>query len=83
MVLDAEGGPRMTTVYVKPACVQCDATKRMMDRLSIDYEVVDITQDPDALEKIISLGFTSAPVVMADEGSWSGFNPDKIASLAA
>jgi glutaredoxin-like protein NrdH len=55
----------------------------MMDRLSIDYEVVDITQDSGALEKILSLGFTSAPVVISDDESWSGFNPDKVAALAA
>ena len=27
----------MVTVYTKPSCVQCDATKRMMDKLKIEY----------------------------------------------
>ena len=31
----------MITVYTKPACVQCEATKRMMDKLSIDYDTID------------------------------------------
>lgn len=73
----------MTTVYVKPACVQCDATKKLMDRLGIQYEVVDITQDQDALDKILSMGFKSAPVVITDNDAWSGFNPDKVGQLAA
>jgi len=30
-----------------------------------------------------SLGYMQAPVVVTDDGHWSGFRPDKIASLAA
>lgn len=73
----------MTTVYVKPACVQCDATKRLMDKLGIEYDVVDITQDSEALEKVLGMGFKSAPVVITDGDAWSGFNPDKVGQLAA
>jgi glutaredoxin-like protein NrdH len=73
----------MTTVYTKPACVQCDMTKRYMDKNGITYNTVDITQDPEALEMIMSLGFTSAPVVMSSAGNWAGFQPEKISLLAA
>ena len=73
----------MTTVYTKPACVQCDMTKRYMDKNGIAYTTVDITQDPDALEMILGMGFQSAPVVISDKGSWAGFQPDKINLLAA
>jgi hypothetical protein len=30
---------------------------------------------------IISKGFKSAPVVITDNDSWAGFNPDKISEL--
>ncbi len=69
------------TVYTKPNCVQCDATKRLMDKLDIAYSTVDITQDTEAFDKIVSMGFKAAPVVITDDGSWSGFNPDKINGL--
>jgi len=72
----------MVTVYTKPACVQCEATKRMMDKLNIKYDTVDITLDKDAFDMVISKGFKSAPVVITDSDSWSGFNPDKISGLA-
>lgn len=72
----------MITVYTKPSCVQCEATKRMMDKLKIKYSTVDITVDAEAFEMIISKGFKSAPVVIAGNDSWSGFNPDKISGLA-
>ena len=73
----------MTTVYTKDNCVQCDMTKRLMDKVGIEYDVVNISQNPEALDKLIELGYRAAPVVITDEDSWAGFNPDKIANLAA
>lgn len=73
----------MITVYTKPSCVQCDATKRMMDKLKIEYSTVDITIDKEAFDMIISKGFKAAPVVITDNDAWSGFNPDKISELAS
>ena len=73
----------MTTVYTKPSCVQCDMTKRKLDRIGVEYETVDITEDSAAMEMVLGMGFKSAPVVITDTDSWAGFNPDKINSLAA
>jgi glutaredoxin-like protein NrdH len=73
----------MVTVYTKPSCVQCDATKRMMDKLKIEYTTIDITVDTEAFDMIVAKGFKSAPVVITDDDSWAGFNPDKISELAA
>lgn len=74
----------MTTVYTKPNCVQCNMTKRHMDKIGVEYTTVDITEDPAALDKLIEMGYKAAPVVMTADGqSWSGFNPDKINELAA
>ncbi|ORC22088.1 MULTISPECIES: glutaredoxin-like protein NrdH [Rothia] len=71
------------TVYTKPACVQCNMTYRALDKLGVEYSTVDITKDPEALELIKSMGYLQAPVVIAGEDHWSGFQPDKINSLAA
>ncbi|GED11318.1 glutaredoxin-like protein NrdH [Cellulosimicrobium cellulans] len=71
------------TVYSKPACVQCDATYRALDRKGIEYTVVDISTDVDALEQVRALGYLQAPVVVAGEESWSGFRPDQITALSA
>jgi glutaredoxin-like protein NrdH len=71
----------MITVYTKPSCVQCDATKRLMDKLKIEYSTVDITVDTDAFDMLIAKGFKSAPVVITDNDSWAGFQPEKISDL--
>ncbi|WP_295016067.1 glutaredoxin-like protein NrdH [uncultured Micrococcus sp.] len=70
------------TVYTKPACVQCNATYRALDKKGIAYDVVDMSQDPEALERVRGLGFMQAPVVVTETDSWSGFRPDKINALA-
>jgi glutaredoxin-like protein NrdH len=71
------------TVFSKPACVQCDATYRQLNKLGLDYTIVDITQDSDALASVRALGYQQAPVVFAGGDHWSGFRPDKIKALAA
>lgn len=71
------------TVYSKPACVQCDATYRALDKKGIDYTVVDISADVEALDLVRGMGYLQAPVVVAGEDHWSGFRPDQIARLAA
>jgi glutaredoxin-like protein NrdH len=74
---------KKVTVYTKPACVQCDMTKKMLDKNNIEYSTVDITEDISAFEMIKSMGFMSAPVVITDTDSWAGFQPDKITNIAA
>ncbi|CAM3275885.1 redoxin NrdH [Williamsia muralis] len=71
------------TVYTKPACVQCNATYKALDKNGIAYEVVDITESTQAREYVMSLGYLQAPVVVAGDDHWSGFRPDRIKALAA
>jgi glutaredoxin-like protein NrdH len=68
----------MVTVYTKPNCVQCNMTKKYLDDRKVEYSTVDITQDSEALDKIINQGFKAAPVVNAGSQWWSGFQPDLI-----
>ena len=72
------------TVYTKPACVQCDRTKKMLDRLVILYVTIDVTQDENAYTRLVADGLLSMPVVSADGYEpWSGFRPDHIRALNA
>ncbi|ANT62864.1 NrdH-redoxin (plasmid) [Salipiger sp. CCB-MM3] len=69
-------------VYSKPNCVQCTATTRALKSKGIDFDVVDLSEDAEAMAEVTSLGYRQAPVVMAGEVHWSGFRPDKIAQIA-
>ena len=71
------------TVYTKPACVQCNATYKALDKQGIAYEKVDITEVPEARDYVMALGYLQAPVVVAGRDHWSGFRPDRIKALGA
>lgn len=77
------GNTASITVYSKPACVQCNATYKALDKQGVEYTVVDITTNPDARAYVMSLGYLQAPVVVAGEHHWSGFRLDHIKQLAA
>jgi len=70
------------TVYSKPACVQCNATYKALDKKGIAYNSVDVSKDPAALDRLIELGYQQAPVVETVDDHWTGFRPDKIEELA-
>ena len=66
----------------KSGCVQCTATSKAMDAKGINYQVIDLGEDAEALVEAKALGYMQAPVVITDEDHWSGFRPDKIDELA-
>ncbi|MGH6860933.1 MAG: glutaredoxin-like protein NrdH [Phyllobacterium sp.] len=70
------------TVYSKPACVQCTATTRALDRQGMAYDVIDVSTDMAAFELVQQLGYRQVPVVIAGERHWAGFRPDMISALA-
>ncbi|MDF2917992.1 MAG: glutaredoxin-like protein NrdH [Microbacterium sp.] len=71
------------TVYSKPSCVQCNATYRALDSKGIEYQVIDLSENPAALEYVQDLGYLQAPVVVVDDHDhWSGFRPDHIDRIA-
>lgn len=70
------------TVYSKPACVQCTATTRALEARGLSYDVVDLTEDDSAMNRVSELGYRQVPVVIAGEDHWAGFRPDLIGRLA-
>jgi len=71
----------MITVYSKPACVQCEQTKKLLTKNGLEFDTVDITEDVDAYNTVVEMGFMSVPVVITDDDAWAGFQPDKINGL--
>jgi glutaredoxin-like protein NrdH len=66
------------TIYTTPNCVQCDTTKRLFTKAGIEYNLIDLSNDPEAMEMVKGLGHTASPVVIAGERHWSGFRINKI-----
>lgn len=72
----------MVTLLTKPQCVQCDLTKRVLTSEGIAFQERDMIQDPEALKLAKELGYLAAPVVIAGDSHWSGFQPERIKGLA-
>ena len=70
------------TVYTKPGCVQCTATFKALDKIGAVYEKVDVTENADAHDYVMSLGYLQVPVVITPAGHFGGFRPDRIKALA-
>lgn len=73
------------TIYAKPGCYACEATKMAMDRAGLNYDVIDVTFNQPARELLSEHGFTKLPVIEVEEGGsvryWHGFRPDLIKGL--
>lgn len=71
----------MTKVYSRPNCVQCDATKRHLLKLGLEFEEIDLTEDIGSYQELVGMGFQAIPVVITENDSWAGYQPDKIEGL--
>jgi glutaredoxin-like protein NrdH len=70
-------------VYTNPNCVQCEQTKKFLDKEHIDYTVENL-QDPNNYNKLVEFieqGFKSAPIVVTNTETWSGYKPDKLGAI--
>ena len=70
------------TVYTRPSCGPCRATRSALARQGTPYETVDISTDADARDFVMSLGYLQTPVVVTGAEHWSGFRLDRIKALA-
>ncbi len=74
-------------VYTKAGfCGQCKATETALDRAGIAYEPRLLEDQPaEVIEDFKATIGLTAPIVITDTaaGSWAGFRPDLIGTLAA
>jgi len=72
------------TVYTTPTCPQCEMTKKVLTKGNIEFEVVDLSTDPEAMAYVKEeLGYAAAPVVVAGTQHWSGFRLGALQNLTS
>jgi mycoredoxin len=61
----------MLTMYSTPWCGYCHRLKSQLDREGIAYTVIDIEQDPESAEFVMSVngGNQTVPTLRFDDGS--------------
>jgi glutaredoxin-like protein NrdH len=81
MTSKTQEAPMTVTVFTKQHCPQCMATERQLKRQGINFELVDLTDNPSTVQQLIEAGFKQTPVVITPDASWSGYRPDLIKAL--
>ena len=63
--------PNVVTMYSTAWCGYCHRLRSQLDREGIDYQVVDIENDPSAAELVMSVngGMQTVPTLVFPDGS--------------
>lgn len=72
----------MITVYTKNGCMQCQMTKKELIKRGIEFNEINLDEQPEYIEHVKKLGYSTVPVIQTDQEIWSGFQPTKLRSLA-
>lgn len=69
----------MITVYSRTTCPYCDAAKQFLQQNQLHYEEINIDQDSQAKDFIVSQGLRTVPQIfyrgkILVEGGWAGLN---------
>src|SRR5256885_13748913 len=50
-------------VYWRPGCSSCVRVKEFLSKLGVDYESINVSATPEAMEELRELGVRTVPVV--------------------
>lgn len=56
-------------------------TKALLSERGVEFDVLDVENDPAALDQLLELGLRTVPVVALGERHVSGWNPTKVSEL--
>ncbi|MDV6374319.1 glutaredoxin family protein [Deinococcus arenicola] len=77
----------MIKMYTTTWCPDCTATKRALTSKGVAFEEINIEQDPEAAEYVMSVngGRRSVPTLVSGDvaHSLSGFRPQKLDAFLA
>lgn len=70
-------------IFSKNNCMQCKMVKRFLAENKIDFEEVNIDEQPEAISWLKDQGFQSVPIITSDAATVIGFRPDQLRHLAS
>lgn len=69
------------TVYSKDHCQQCKGVKRWLKSNGIAFNEINVSEQPEYIQEVKDLGFTSLPVVKSEDLVFSGLDIPKLNEL--
>lgn len=64
----------MYTIYTKPNCTQCDQAKLLLKMKGISFDTIDVTEDQEAFNFVVSEGFRGMPAIYLDGNKIGGLS---------
>lgn len=68
-------------MYTREGCGACVLTAKQLDRRGVDWVRIDLDIHPEKVDELKERGFTSLPVIHANDEWWAGYRPDRIRRL--
>lgn len=68
-------------LYVQPGCTSCLKAKEFLSKNLEGFQIIDITQDTDALDELLNRGIRSVPVVTVGDRHCFGNNVRDLATF--
>jgi len=56
-------------------------TKAILSRRGVEFDALDVENDPEAIKQLRALGLSSVPAVVVGERMMTGWNPTRLAQL--
>lgn len=69
------------TVYSKDKCQQCKGVKRWLKSNGIAFNEINVSEQPEYIQEVKDLGFSSLPVVKSEDLVFSGLDIPKLNEL--
>ncbi|MGQ7786614.1 glutaredoxin family protein [Nesterenkonia sp. K-15-9-6] len=66
------------TLYGQPNCGPCRAITTKLERSDIEFTYRDVTEDHDARQRLLDLGYSGTPVIETPNGHFGGIDPAKL-----
>ncbi|MDN6071258.1 MAG: glutaredoxin-like protein NrdH [Lactococcus plantarum] len=71
----------MVTVFSKNNCMQCHMVKKWLADKAVQFQEINIDEQPQYIDQVREMGFMAAPIIVKDSVSFSGFRPTELAKL--
>lgn len=70
------------TIYTSPSCTYCQALKKYLKTINVEYKEIDVSIDQEALTDIIpKVGELKLPIVENNGKYVTGFNITKLKEI--
>jgi len=66
------------TVFTMHGCSACNHAKEFLARNGVEFTERNVSEDSEAREELLAMGYRAAPVIKVDNQTMLGFDAEKL-----